>query len=249
MFPAVGLSWSSQSRLSPAFNINKLFAMKDALAFGLTLLICWGVHLTSASAEARKCSVERYGGLTTFKGETARLSFPCEYLLADFTCQNYLVEAIVGMAMDSVVKYLFSPSTIRVKVTNITSEDVLDILSSQKMLEEFSADKIINPWKKMEGSLNVVDFADYYSTNEAAAVIIKDVFSIEFSEEEASVVVTCPSAQLLSMRLPASLCGDGSAGPKAQVKSDVISEDIIKYHLFGEISDRQVIKLTRSSIS
>lgn len=59
----------------------------------------------------------------------------------------------------------------------------------------------------MEGSLNVVDFADYYSTNEAAAVIIKDVFSIEFSEEEASVVVTCPSAQLLSMRLPASLCG------------------------------------------
>ncbi|XP_070202785.1 uncharacterized protein [Littorina saxatilis] len=249
MFPAVGLSWSSQSRLSPAFNINKLFAMKDALAFGLTLLICWGVHLTSASAEARKCSVERYGGLTTFKGETARLSFPCEYLLADFTCQNYLVEAIVGMAMDSVVKYLFSPSTIRVKVTNITSEDVLDILSSQKMLEEFSADKIINPWKKMEGSLNVVDFADYYSTNEAAAVIIKDVFSIEFSEEEASVVVTCPSAQLLSMRLPASLCGDGSAGPKAQVKSDVISEDIIKYHLFGEISDREpCLDLTPDSL-
>ncbi|KAK7096565.1 hypothetical protein V1264_005844 [Littorina saxatilis] len=145
-----------------------------------------------------------------FNGETTELKLPCQYRLSDFTCGDYRVKVTPGSAVDKDYSHRFSPDTVWVNVVYAKTGAFLKIRTSVKRLDKLSKGKISNPWQVMEGSVSVVDFANY-DQSKAAAVLSKDgVFSVEFSSAERSVVVTCSDDEFISKGLPEALCGAGT---------------------------------------
>ncbi|KAK7096567.1 hypothetical protein V1264_005846 [Littorina saxatilis] len=185
-----------------------------------------------------------------FNGETTELKLPCQYRLSDFTCGDYRVKVTPGSAVDKDYSHRFSPDTVWVNVVYAKTGAFLKIRTSVKRLDKLSKGKISNPWQVMEGSVSVVDFANYDQTK-AAAVLKKDgVFSVEFSREERSVVVTCSDEEFVSNGLPDALCGDGTT-PDAMNKAtttlfpgqdDVTDDALVSYVVLNHdnVVQRQV---------
>ncbi|XP_070178949.1 uncharacterized protein [Littorina saxatilis] len=183
--------------------------MVTSSAWLLPVLACvCVVNFEITLADVKACSIARYGTLTMFNGEKAEVKLPCKYRLADFTCGDYRVKVTPDSAVDTDYSHRFSPDTVWVKVVNTRTGEFVKIRTSVERLDKFSEGNKTNPWQVKNGSVSVVDFADY---EQAAAVLRKDgVFSVEFSSAERSVVVTCSDDEFVSQGLPEALCGDGT---------------------------------------
>ena len=74
---------------------------------------------------------------------------------------------------------------------------------------QFAKEKVDNPWRHEEGNLNSfgLDLAGYDSAKQAAVLRKKDAFEVEFSADQASVVVRCFSDSF-STSQPNTLCGE-----------------------------------------
>ena len=89
---------------------------------------------------------------------------------------------------------------------------------------QFVESKVPNPWCEKTGNLNSfgLDFADYDSKRQAAVLRKDGVFEVEFSADQASVVVRCfsdsfsstsqPDALCAENRRPGHFCQDGQGG-------------------------------------
>ena len=75
---------------------------------------------------------------------------------------------------------------------------------------QFVESKVPNPWCEKKGNLNSfgLDFSDYDSTRQAAVLRKDGVFEVEFSADQASVVVCCFSDSFSSKSQPDTLCGE-----------------------------------------
>ena len=75
---------------------------------------------------------------------------------------------------------------------------------------QFVESKVPNPWCEKKGNLNSfgLEFADFDSTRQAAVLRKDGVFEVEFSADQASVVVRCFSGSFSSTSQPDALCGE-----------------------------------------
>ena len=75
---------------------------------------------------------------------------------------------------------------------------------------QFDESKVRNPWRVKKGNLNSfgLDLADYDSAKQAAVLRKDGVFQVEFSADQASVVVRCFSDSFSSKSQPDTLCGE-----------------------------------------
>ena len=75
---------------------------------------------------------------------------------------------------------------------------------------QFAESNVSNPWRVKKGNLNSfgLDLAGYDSAKQAAVLRKDGVFEVEFSADQASVVVRCFSDSFSSKSQPDTLCGE-----------------------------------------
>ena len=75
---------------------------------------------------------------------------------------------------------------------------------------QLAGGKADNPWRQKRGNLSSfsLDLADYDSAKQAAVLRKDDVFEVEFTADQASVVVRCLSDSFSSKSHPDALCGE-----------------------------------------